>query len=85
MSGIVTNIIIVYGTAYATKQIINYSAYYSVYYAVYYSATCAKNFMVSVTHNVYDGVHNKLFKKDDINDTNEGIECKLPESLSEPL
>lgn len=52
MSGIVTNVIIVYGTAYVTKQAINYS--------VYYTAVCVKNFMINTAYEIYY----KLLKKD---------------------
>jgi hypothetical protein len=33
---VVTSVIVVYGTAYVTKEIISYSIYYSIYYSALY-------------------------------------------------
>jgi anaerobic C4-dicarboxylate transporter len=66
MNGIVIGVVVVYGTAYVTEQVINYTAYYTVCY----TATCVKNIMISTVREMYD----KLLKKDE---ECEGIECQI--------
>lgn len=49
MSGILINVVCVYGASYVTKQVINYGTYYSVYYSALYT----KDYIVNKVYSWY--------------------------------